>query len=560
MTKKKSAPVFKEYTMGQIVLLPVNLEEEIEANHMVRVVHTVVEKMDLRKVYEQYAGGGTSSYHPKMLLKVLLYGYCQQVYSSRKIAKALRENIYFMWLSGNQHPDFHTINRFRGVVMKETIGEIFTAVLLILKEGGYIKLEDYFLDGTKVEANANKYSFVWAKNTQRYKEQVQEKVAALLEQVEQLNAQEDAELEGQDLPERGENQKLDAAQLEAKIGELNKRLGQLSETERQQPVEAAPPVEVEAGVPAETSGCEAEPKPMKKHKKNKSKAQQLRQAIEQLRDDFLPRLKKYEAQEETLAGRNSYSKTDPDATFMRMKEDHMRNGQLKAAYNVQLGTEKQFVVGYSLHQRPGDPGCLIPHLQQTKEQLGRLPDNIIADSAYGSEENYAYLEQEKVGNYLQYNTFYQEHRKHFKPKPFDANFWPYDPETDTFTCPQDQPLHFLHIRREKTDNGFETERRVYACSDCSACPLKHQCTRAAGNRQIRVSFRLRQFRVQAAKNLCSEKGKQLRKQRSVDVEPVFGRIKQDWGFRRFLLRGIEKVKVEWGLLCIAHNLSKMAVA
>jgi transposase len=539
--------------MGQIVLLPVNLEEEIEANHMVRVVHTVVEKMDLRKVYEQYAGGGTSSYHPKMLLKVLLYGYCQQTYSSRKIAKALRENIYFMWLSGNQHPDFHTINRFRGVVMKETIGEIFAAVLLILKEGGYIKLEEYFLDGTKVEANANKNSFVWAKNTQRYKEQVQEKVAVLLEQVEQLNAQEDSELGGQDLPERGGNQKLDAAQLEAKIGELNKRLGQLRETECQPPVAAAPPAEPEATV-------QAEPKPMKKHKKHTSKVQQLRQAIAQLRDDFLPRLQKYEAQEETLAGRNSYSKTDPDATFMRMKEDHMRNGQLKAAYNVQLGTENQFVLGYSLHQRPGDPGCLIPHLQQTKEQLGRLPDNIVADSAYGSEENYLFLEQEQVGNYLQYNTFYQEHRKHFKPKPFDANFWPYDPETDTFTCPQDQPLHFLHIRREKTDNGFETERRVYECSNCSACPLKQQCTRAAGNRQIRISLRLRQFRAKAAENLCSPKGKQLRVQRSIDVEPVFGRIKQDWGFRRFLLRGIEKVNVEWGLLCIAHNLSKMAVA
>ena len=144
---------------------------------MVRVVHAAVEKMDLGKVYEQYAGGGTSSYHPKMLLKVLIYAYCQQIYSSRKIAKALRENIHFMWLSGNQHPDFHTINRFRGVVVKETIGEIFTAVLLLLKEGGYIQLENYFVDGTKVEANASKYSFVWAKNTERYKEEVQEKVA-----------------------------------------------------------------------------------------------------------------------------------------------------------------------------------------------------------------------------------------------------------------------------------------------------------------------------------------------------------------------------------------------
>ena len=560
MPKKNVAPVFKEYTMGQLVLLPVNLDEEIEANHLVRVVHAAVEKMDLRKVYEQYAGGGTSSYHPKMLLKVLIYAYCQQLYSSRKIAKALRENIYFMWLSGNQHPDFHTINRFRGVVVKETIGAIFTAVLLLLQEGGYIQLEHYFVDGTKVEANASKYSFVWAKNTARYKEQVQAKVAVLLEQVDQLNAAEDAQLGGQDLPERRGRQQLDAAQLEAKIDELNERLRQLDTAESPPEAEPAAPAAEEPASPSEASSGEEALKPDKQRKKHKSKAQPLRQAIELLGEKLLPRLKQYEAQEAILAGRNSYAKTDPDATFMRMKEDHMRNGQLKAGYNVQLGTEHQFVVGYSLHQRPGDPGCLIPHLQQTKQQLGRLPDNIVADSAYGSEENYAYLEQEKVGNYLKYHTFYQEHRKHFKPKPFDATFWPYDPQTDTFTCPQGQSLHFLHTRQERTDNGFQTERRVYECAECSACPLKAQCTRAAGNRQIRVSFRLRQFRAQAAANLCSEKGKQLRAQRSVDVEPVFGRIKQDWGFRRFLLRGIEKVTAEWGLLCIAHNLAKMAVA
>ena len=566
MPKKKLAPVFKEYTMGQMLLLPVDLEEEIEPNHLVRVVNAAIEQMDLRVVYEQYKGGGTSSYHPKMLLKVLIYAYAQQLYSSRKIAKALRENIYFMWLSGNSRPDFHTINRFRGEVVKETIGEIFTAVLLLLKEGGYIQLENYFVDGTKIEANANKYSFVWAKNTQRYQEQVQAKVEALLEQVEQLNAAEDAQLGGRDLPERGGAKPLDAAQLEAKIQELNERLRQMDAAPADQPPEPRPPTADEpqaAAMPAlgsenapGESAAAAEPK----RKQPKSKAQQLKQAIRQLQQDYLPRLHKYEDQQDILCGRNSYAKTDHDATFMRMKEDPMGNGQLKAGYNVQIGTENQFVLGFSVHQNPGDPGCLIPHLQQTKEQLGCLPDNVIADSAYGSEENYSYLEQEQVGNYLKYNTFYQEHRPHFQPKPFDANFWPYDAQQDTFTCPNAQSLHYLHTRKEHTQNGFETERRVYECADCSQCPLKAQCTQAQGNRQIRISFRLRAFRQQANENLCSEKGKRLRTQRSTEVETVFGRIKQDWGFRRFLLRGLAKVTAEWGLLCIAHNFAKMAIA
>ncbi|MHB8857277.1 MAG: transposase [Bellilinea sp.] len=245
MTKKSNVAVFKEYTMGQIVLLPMDLEEEIEPNHLVRVVHAAVEKMDLSQVYAQYAGGGTSSYHPKMLLKVLIYAYTQQIYSSRKIAKALRENIYFMWLSGNSHPDFHTINRFRGVVLKETINEIFSVMLQLLVESGCVKLENYFVDGTKLEANASKYSFVWAKNTKRYKEQVQAKVADLLEHIEQINRAEDAEYGARDLPERGESNPLDAAQLEVKIAELNERLRQMPDDDNDVPPPPAPPTEAQ---------------------------------------------------------------------------------------------------------------------------------------------------------------------------------------------------------------------------------------------------------------------------------------------------------------------------
>jgi transposase len=569
MPKQKLPPVFKEYTMGQMVLLPVDLEEEIESNHLVRVVNTAIEKMDLRVVYEQYKGGGTSSYHPKMLLKVLIYAYSQQLYSSRKIAKALRENIYFIWLSGNSHPDFHTINRFRGKVVQETIGEIFAAVLSLLVEGGYVKLENYFVDGTKLEANASKYSFVWAKNTRRYKEQVQAKVAALLETIEQINAAEDAEYGENDLPERGGSRPLDAAQLEAKINELNARLRQLQQGEPPEdaPGGGEPPSSgesVSAAEPAQSS-----PAPVagekktgdKRKQRHKSKAQQLAKGIRQLAEEYLPRLQKYEAQEAILGERNSYAKTDPDATFMRMKDDHLQNGQLKAGYNIQMGTEAQFVVGFSLHQRPGDPGCLIPHLEETRAQRGgQQPQQVVADSAYGSEENYAYLEQAGMQAFVKYNTFYQETKPRRKPKPFAAEQMPYDEAQDAFTCPNGQLLRYKTTWRYRSDNGYVSERRIYECADCSQCPLKEQCTKAEGNRQVQLSFRLRAMRARAKALLLSEQGTALRKQRCIDVETVFGRFKQDWGFRRFLLRGLEKVKTEWGLLCIAHNFAKLAVA
>ena len=249
-----------------------------------------------------------------------------------------------------------------------------------------------------------------------------------------------------------------------------------------------------------------------------------------------------------------------------MKDDHMKNGQLKAGYNVQIGTEypvwgteDQVVVGFSVHQQAGDPGLLVPHLQQVKQWLGRLPGNIIADSAYGSEENYVYLEQEKVGSYLKCNTFHQEQKRRYVPNPFAIENMSYDKEKDEFTCPNGQKLNYQSTHHYRTKNGFESERRVYECADCSQCPLKEKCTRAVGNRQAKVSFRLWELRAQARQNLLSEKGTQLRKERSVDVETVFGRVKQDWDFRRFMLRGMDKVKTEWGLLCIAHNITKMAV-
>jgi len=361
--------------------------------------------------------------------------------------------------------------------------------------------------------------------------------------------------------------------LEAKIKELNERLRQMPPAEKAEepPTGGEPPQgtnEAKSGGsepdPVETAprqAAEVKKKGDKRKQRHKSKAEQLAKGIQQLAEEYLPRLEKYEEQEAILDGRNSYAKTDHAATFMRMKEDHMKNGQLKAGYNIQTGTEEQFVVGFSVHQRPGDPGCLIPHMEETKQQRGgQQPKHAIADSAYGSEENYAYLEQEDIQAFVKYNTFHQETKPRRKPNPFAAEQMPYDDIRDVFTCPNGQLLRYKATHHHRSDNGFESERRVYQCQDCSQCPLKEKCTKGEGNRQIQVSFRLRKMRARAKDLLLSEQGTALRKQRSTDVETVFGRIKQDWGFRRFLLRGLEKVKTEWGLLCIAHNLAKLAVA
>jgi len=506
--------VFKPYTMEQLQL-PTNLEELIPENHLVRVVHEAIEKMDLKPLMKRYKGGGTSSYHPKMMLKVLVYAYTQRIYSSRRIAKALRENIHFMWISGNSRPDFRTINRFRGEVMRGMVEEVFASVLELLIEEGYVKLEHYFLDGTKIEANANRYTWVWAKSTKRYKQQLQDKVKKLLDEIERVNEEENEEYGDKDLEELGEDGPIDAEKLEKKIQELNERL-------REDPGD-----------------------------------KKLAKAVKKLIRDYLPRQKRYEEQERKFKGRNSYSKTDEAATFMRMKEDHMKNGQLKPGYNIQIGTENQFVVGFSVHQRPGDSGCLVPHLKGLKERLGRLPGKVIADAGYGSEENYVYLDEEGIEAHVKYNSFHLEQKKRKKDR-FRAASFPYDEARDEFICPANRRLVYQETRPYETENGFWTELRIYECADCSSCGLKPQCTRAINNRRIRMSFRWRELRDKASSNLLSKQGMVLRSKRPVEAESVFARLKHNWGFRRFLLRGKEKVEVEWGLLCIAHNLAKMA--
>jgi transposase len=521
MKKGHNQVTFKPYTMDQPALLPQNLEELIPEDHMVRVVNRVIDELDLEPILKEYKGGGTSSYHPRMMLKVLVYAYTQRVNSSRQIAKGLRENVNFMWISGNNQPDFRTINRFRSSVMKEGVEVVFSEVLQYLIEVGYVKLENYFLDGTKIEANANKYSWVWAKSTAKYKARLQEKIQELLQNIEAENDAEQEAYGDKDLEEMGGGNKggggIDSEGLKRRIERLNERLAK------------------------------------------KIKDKRTVKAMRALQEDYLPRQEKYEEQEKLLTGRNSYSKTDPDATFMRMKDDHMLNGQLKPGYNVQIGTENQFVVGFSIHQKTNDMNLLIPHLNQVQKRLGHLPRTVIADAGYGSEENYAYLEKMGIEGYVKYPLFSKQQKRSWRKQRFRFENWEYDPVRDEYLCPNQQRLTYLGNRVRITDNGYSTSFRQYQCGFCADCPLKPQCTKSQGNRRIEVNPTLIHYQQLAREKLVSDQGRRLRAQRGVEPESVFGRIKQDWGFRRFTLRGMEKVKTEWGLYCIAHNIAKLAV-
>lgn len=515
----KKKPSFIPYQQDQITMLPPSLEELIPEHHIVRVVNRAIDSINLSGLAAKYNGGGRSSYNPVMMLKVIIYAYVDKIYSCRKIEKACRENVMYMWLSGGSKPDFITINRFRGERMKGVLLDVFTEVVALLADEGYINLENYFLDGTKIEANANKYSWVWGKSTKRYKENLRSKCAELFKEIEKADADENDKYGDRNLEELGTGEEINSEAIRAAAEKINEKL--------------------------------------KSEPKNRS----LKKAKRLIEKDYLPRMEKYEKQEEILEERRSYSKTDKDATFMRMKEDHMKNGQLKPGYNVQIGTENQFILNYSIHQHPGDTSCMMEHLERAKAVLGKLPENICADAGYGSEENYEYLKEEKVNNYVKYNTFHKEESKQWKSDITKVQNFKYDEENDEYICGYGKRLVYVYDKKVKSDNRYKSTVRVYRGVDCIDCPHRNICVKSEKpgyNRQIYINRRLNELKSEAKDNLNSEIGLNLRSRRPIEAESVFGNIKANFDMRRFSLRGLEKVDIEWGLISIAHNIRKMA--
>ena len=242
---------------------------------------------------------------------------------------------------------------------------------------------------------------------------------------------------------------------------------------------------------------------------------------------------------------------------MHMKEDHMKNGQLKPGYNIQVGSCNGFVVNWSAHQNRNDNGTLIPHLERYQRFFRKLPDSIGADSGYGNQENYEHLEANHIKNYIKYPLFHKEQTKKFKDMKYNWQNMEYDEINDRFTCPEGKKLEYIKTREDKTETGFIQESRVYECSDCSNCAHKRECTKAQGNRQIIFNKKLWQLKNVAKRNLTSEKGLEMRGKRAEYSEGIFGQIKWNMGFKRFLLRGLDKVDLEWGLLCFALNIKRM---
>lgn len=498
---------FKPYNQGQSELFPSRLDEYIPENAPVRIVSQVVDELDIDDIITSYKAGGCKGYHPRMLLKVLFYSYLSNVFSCRKMEQALTESIAYMWLSGKQFPKHSCINDFRSKRLKKHIHKLFTQVVFILVDLGYVSLDVQYIDGTKIESKANRYSFVWRKSVEKYKASLEQKIANILEQIEQGIVD--------------DNQSQDDEPRPFDSDELKKRIAQIKQSEK------------------------AQEKPVIK-------------LVKELEDKHLPKLEEYEQKLEDIGDhRNSCSKTDKEATFMRMKEDHMNNGQLKPAYNVQMSTENQFITHYGIYQNPTDTRTFIDYLTGFYNRYNKQSSEVVADSGYGSEENYEYLEEEQIEPYVKFNYFHAEQKKAFKTNPYKVENLHYNTAGDYFVCPMGQHMDFVTEYEKQNDHGYKSTLRKYRAQNCSNCHIRGRCFNGNGNRSIEVNFRLRAYKQKAREALNSDKGLLHRSKRPIEPEAVFGQIKYNKGFNRFKLKGLEGVGLEFGLVAIALNISKM---
>ncbi len=504
----------KSYNNNRL-FLTVNPNDDISENDPVRVVDAIVESLDLKEFKKLYREKGRCPYHPRMMLKIILYAYMNNIYSCRKIEKVVQRDIHYIWLAAQERPDFVTINRFRNRVKNE-INNIFTQTVLVLAERGFITLDVEYIDGTKIESKANKYTFVWRKTVEKNKAKLQEKIRVLLGQIDDVIAQDKAT--GSDKVE------FTPETLTSLITELQDSLS-----------------------------AEPEPTGKEQKKQQREKKKQIKE-LEKHRD----KLSEYDGQLEQIGERNSMSKTDTDATFMRMKEDAMNNGQTKPGYNLQISAENQFITDFALFPNPTDTLTLIPFFNSFLDRYGHMPLVAVADSGYGSEENYRFMDEAGMEAYVKYNRFHLEQRPRYKPNPFHHDNFYYNADEDYYVCPMGQHMTRIGTSHSKTASGYRSENARYRAQNCNGCPLRCLCYKAKGDRRtLEVNHRLNGYKRKARELLTSEEGLKHRGRRCIEPEAVFGQMKFNMAYRRFRHFGKDKVTMDFAFFAIAFNIKKL---
>ena len=510
---------YTEFSGGYQLKLPLNIETIIPENDSVRLLSQFVEEMDLTDLYSTYER--INSLSPRTLLKIVLYSYMNGDYSSRSMELNCERDINFMFLlEGHSAPDHATLARFRSIHFAPCSKRILAEVSNLLFDLGEISGETIFIDGTKIEANANKYTFVWKKTVTKNQAKLLIKLADFVAECEQLY---DIKIV------YGDTVKI------KHLKKLRKKLYALKEKECITFV----------------------------HGIGKRKTP-LQKSIEVL-EEYLSKLKEYTQKIHVCGERNSYSKTDNDATFMRMKEDAMGNGQLKPAFNLQHGVDSEYITWLTIGPQPTDTTTLIPFLKEAEQHLKFKYKNITADAGYESEENYLFLEENEQLAFIKPANYEISKTRKYKNDIGKIENMDYDEISDFYICKNNKKLTVDHVKHSKSKTGYVSEKTIYKCEDCTGCLYRKECIKGNNcktpleerTKVLQVSKAFIKYRKEDLERIVSDEGALYRMNRSIQAEGSFGDLKQDMQFRRYLSKGTSNVLAESILLAIARNINKL---
>ncbi|MDS0528586.1 IS1182 family transposase [Clostridium sp. SHJSY1] len=495
---------------------PINFENIIPYDDSVRMLYDVMEGLDYTELNKTYSTiGRNPALLPETMFAIIVYGYMEGIYSSRDLEKACKRDINFKWLlQGQKPPEHNSIARFKSERLACCIEKLFNQFIKKLRELNEIQFKNVFIDGTKIEASANRYTFVWKKATEKFEIKLQKKIKETLIKM---------------------NHDLNfcfiiTANDKVLVKDIIVLLDTLYIIVKENNIEFV-------------------------YGKGKRKSN-LQKYIEQF-NEFVDKQSKYDEYSRIFNGRNSFSKTDHDATFMHMKEDHMKNGQLKPAYNIQIGVEAEYIVGIDISSERSDQLTLIPFLDKLEKNINEKYDSVTADAGYESEENYTYLESKKQEAFIKPSIYEKSKTRKFKNDISKRENMAYNSEEDYYICANGKKLLFKGTTKKKTKSGYKAIVSIYESEKCDSCKYKSKCTKAKGNKQLYVAKNFIRLRKKSLENITSKNGILLRMNRSIQVEGAFGVIKQDYNFRRFFMRGNVKVRTEFLLMAFGYNVNKL---
>ena len=496
---------------------PVLIAEKLDICDPVLAFDGIMEEIGIEQYLKPigYHPMGRPEYNRVNMLKTVLFGFMDKGYISlRELEDNSKVNLRYMYLLDGERPSYRTFGYFIQEELTGSIEEIFRRIMEYIREKDHVDMKHLYIDGSKFEANANKYTFVWKKGTERSRYRLYGKIT---EELNRIN---------EELIYQGLKIETNAEYTPESLEEITVRYMQWNR--------------IDPGSFAHGRGHHKTPE--QRHCENLTRyTEKLREYTEKIRT--------------CGPERNSYSKTDTDATFMRMKTDYMGNDQLLPAYNVQIGVADEYIVTVKAMPYRADMDCFIPLMEEFHRLYGFYPKYPIADAGYGSYNNYLYCQDHGMEKYMKFPMYKKETTdEKYRNDPYRAVNFQTDADGDLI-CPNNRKFRFSY-RKAIQGNRYGRQEEIYECEDCSGCPYAGECKKTEKNRTIRVNRELTAIHKEVLGNLESIHGALLRMNRSIQAEGTFGILKQDRWYRRMVRRGMEYVQLELFLVSIGHNLYK----